>query len=162
MGVSTIIKNLDVNQLLSLFRWFLKHPFFMLATIWATYKTLQIAEREFPKVHNLHNKANAFRHALWNVLIAKYASKFSKDVSKVLDWTETITNWHEEFAPNDALPRLMDLHNNAFGRIMFTRLNKSSNEAIVLSLKEELKQAVLVENQSAFKKHSNYLVYLES
>lgn len=162
MGFRTVVKNLEAKQLLSLFQWFLKYPLFMLATIWATYKTLQIAEKEFPKIHNLHNKENAFRHALWNILIAKQASRFSSNIEEVLLWTKKITDWHEDFAPNDHLPRLMDLHNNAFGRYKFKVLQSFSEKEIVLFLKEALKQAVLVKKESDFIRNSSCLVYLKA
>lgn len=161
MTFTTIFKNLDFKQILSLLKWFVKHPFFVLATIWATYKTLKIAEREFPKIHNLHNKANAFRHALWNVLIAKYASKFSQDIDEVLNWTRIITDWHEDFSPNKTMARKMDLHNNAFGRSIFLSLKNTTVSNIIISLKEELLNAVFVTHKFDFDKCNNKLVYLE-
>jgi hypothetical protein len=161
MAFRTIVKNLDFKQILSLIRWFLKHPLFMLATVWATYKTLRIAEREFPGIHNLHNKANALRHALWNVLIAKYASKFSNNIDEILNWTKTITDWHEDFSPNKIMPRTMDLHNNAFGRSKFNALKNKSIQNIVFSLKGELQFAVLVTKKTDFKGYSSVLVYLK-
>ena len=88
---------MDLRQITSLLVWFLKHPFFMSATVLATYQTFRISQKHFPNIHWKHNKANAFRHALWNVLIAKKSSVFSKNNEKILDWTKTITDWHEDF-----------------------------------------------------------------
>lgn len=161
MTFTTIFKNLDFKQILSLLKWFVKHPLFMLATIWATYKTLKIAEKEFPKIHNLHNKANAFRHALWNVLIAKYASKFSQDIDEVLNWTRIITDWHEDFSPNKTMARKMDLHNNAFGRSKFLSLKNSTINNIIVSLEKDLSNAVFVTHKFDFEKCNHKLVYLE-
>lgn len=161
MAFITIIKNLDFKQILSLFWWFVKHPLFMLATIWATYKTLKIAENEFPKIHNLHNKANAFRHALWNILIAKYASKFSNNTTEILGWTKKITDWHEDFSLNEIMARKMDLHNNAFGRNQFQSLEDCTVGEIVVFSKKELQSAVSITKEIDFEKNKERLVYLE-
>ena len=133
----------------------------MLATVWATYKTLRIAEREFPKIHNLHNKANAFRHALWNILIAKQAFRISSNTDEVLVWTKRITDWHEDFSPNEIMARKMDLHNNAVGRNLFLILTGCKTEHIILSLKNELKKVVIVVEEFDFEKNKSKLVYLE-
>ena len=161
MSFWNIIKSLNFKQLWILFLWFLQHPLFMLATAKATYFTIRIAQREFPDIHDQHNKANAFRHALWNLLIAKESAKFSSDLDAVLSWTKRITDWHEEFSPNKEMARLMDLHNNQFGRNKFLDLKEKSTETIVISLKNEFTNAVQVKHTSEFKNLENQLVYLE-
>ena len=92
MSFWKIIKSLNFKQLWVLFLWFLQHPLFMFATAKATYFTIRIAQKEFPDIHDQHNKANAFRHALWNLLIAKESAKFSSDLEEVLSWTKKITD----------------------------------------------------------------------
>ena len=74
-------------------------------TFKATLKTLNVVNEKFPGVHDGHNKANAFRHAFWNVIIANECYRFSSNIDKVLGWTKTITDWHEEFSPNKKMPR---------------------------------------------------------
>lgn len=122
---------------MSLGRWFLKHPPFMFGTIIATAETFRISQLHFPYIHGYHNKANAFRHALWNILIAKNCMWFTSNLDASLRWTKRITDWHEDFSPNEGLARAMDLHNNGIGRD-FYKENKSikSKELISLLLKE--------------------------
>jgi len=161
MSFWNIIKSLDFKQLWILLLWFLKHPLYMFATAKATYFTIRISQKEFPDIHDQHNKANAFRHALWNLLIAKESAKFSSDLEAVLNWTKRITDWHEEFSPNKEMPKLMDLHNNKIGRNHFLEYQENSKEQIVSLLKNELIKAVQIQQKSTFKKFENQLVYLE-
>ncbi len=133
----------------------------MTSTVYATYTTYRISQKEFPDIHGGHNKANAFRHALWNVIIAKYASRFSKNPSSVLDWTKLITDWHEEFSPNEALAKAMDLHNNQMGRYFYPALSNKKNLEIVHFLKGQLMNAVKVKEVSEIDSTSQQLMYLE-
>ena len=133
----------------------------MLSTALATAKTFQISQREFPNIHGKHNKANAFRHALWNMIIAKKCTRFSKNIEAVLNWTEEITNWHEDFSPNEALPRMMDLHNNRIGRELFATHKNASLQEMTTMLIKQLDQAVRVTELSAFTNHPNQLTYLD-
>lgn len=155
-----IIKNLNLKQIGALFVWFIKHPIFMLATFKATVNTLQIAQKEFPDIHNLHNKANAFRHAIWNIFIAKECSKYSKDIVKVLAWTKLITDWHEEFSPNQEMAKLMDLHNNAVGRKSYLELKDNPKIEIIEKLLLKLEVAIKINQISEIDKINN-LVFLE-
>ncbi len=155
-----IIKSLNFKQVIVLFKWFLKHPIFMYATFRATVKTLRIAQKRFPNIHNFDNKANAFRHALWNILIAKQCLKFSSDIEQVLAWTKQITDWHEEFSPNKLLAQKMDLKNNQLGRKWFASLKNESIIAIEEYLIEKLDSAVKINMESSLDKIDN-LVFLE-
>ncbi|WP_026777324.1 hypothetical protein [Polaribacter sp. Hel_I_88] len=161
MSFWNIVKSLDFKQVWILFLWFLQHPLYLFATAKATYSTVKIAQKEFPDIHDEHNKANAFRHALWNLLIAKESAKFSSDLEDVLSWTKRITDWHEEFSPNKEMAKLMDLHNNKFGRNNFLYLKDKSTETIITTLKNELLNAVQVKQKSEFKNFENQLVYLD-
>jgi len=161
MSFWNIIKSLDFKQVWILFLWFLQHPLYMFATVKATYFTMRIAQKQFPDIHDQHNEANAFRHALWNILIAKESAKFSSDLEAVLSWTKRITDWHEEFSPNKEMAKLMDLHNNKIGRNQFLNLKENSTELIVASLKNEMSKAVQVQQKSEFKNYENQLVYLD-
>lgn len=155
-----VIKNLNFKQIGALFVWFLKHPFFMFATFKATLITLKVAEKEFPKIHGLHNKPNAFRHAFWNIIIAKECHKFSSNLDKVLNWTKMITDWHEEFSPNDEMPKKMDLHNNAFGRNHFLILKDKTHTEILKVLMLKMDKAVKINKASELEKINN-LVFLK-
>lgn len=161
MSFWNIIKSLDFKQLWTLFLWFLQHPLFMFATAKATFSTVRIAQKEFPDIHDQNNKANAFRHALWNLLIAKESAKFSSDLEAILNWTKRITDWHEEFSPNKEMARLMDLHNNKIGRDKFLECKEKSKNQIVNLLKNELLNAVQIQYKTEFKNFENQFVYLE-
>lgn len=161
MSFWNIVKSLNYKQVSRLFVWFLQHPLLMFTTVKATFLTVRIAQKEFPYIHNRHNKANAFRHAVWNLSIAIESKKFSTDTASVLNWTKKITDWHEEFSPNKEMAKLMDLHNNAIGRKRFTELKEDSLNTYVELLKKELSKAVLIKNKAEFENYKNQLVYLE-
>lgn len=161
MSFLNIIKSLEYRQILKIFGWFLQHPIFMFATVKATFLTMRIAQKEFPNIHGEHNKANAFRHALWNLLIAKQSNKFTSNVDAILNFTKKITDWHEDFSPNNEMAKLMDLHNNEFGRKKFVEWKDNSLKNLVNLLKIELTEAVLIHQKSEFKNFENQLVYLE-
>lgn len=161
MALMDIIKTIKVGQVKQLVIWFFKRPFFLLSAVFATVQALKIAQQEFPNIHGKHNKANAFRHALWNILIAKNCRKFSNHLPKVMNWTTTFTNWHEDFVINEELPRLMDLHNNAVGRKLFLAWKDENASAITHLLKIELANAKLIRTKTDFDNVNNCLVYLE-
>ncbi len=161
MSFWKVIRGLEFRQVKSLAAWFLKHPLFMTSTIIATFSTYRISQREFPYIHGQHNKANAFRHALWNILIAKASSRFSKNQEAVLQWTQRITDWHEDFSPNEEMAKLMDLHNNRIGRDLFDQLSKKNTSEIIAFMKEQLPRAAKVQEPSEFDSYIDQLVYLE-
>jgi len=162
MSFWAIIKNLKLDQIWLLFIWFLKYPLFMSSTIIATYYTMKIVQKEFFDVHNKHNKANAFRHALWNLLIANQCYKLSSNLDSILNWTKKITDWHEKFSPNKEMAKLMDLHNNEIGRNRFLEWKEFITDEIVKQLKSELSTAVLVKNKVEINNSENKLIYLEN
>tara|TARA_B110000503_G_scaffold36653_1_gene59927 strand:- start:257 stop:637 length:381 start_codon:yes stop_codon:yes gene_type:complete len=119
MFVWDVIKGVRFKQLKSVLLFLFKHPVFMISTVMATFNAVRVSQKEFPNTHGFHNKANAFRHALWNIFIAKECSRFSKNNYEIISWTKEFTDWHEDFAPNKELSKTMDLHNNYIGREMF-------------------------------------------
>ncbi len=161
MSFCNIVKNLEFSKVYKIFVMFLKHPLFMFATVKATFLTMKIAQREFPYIHGGHNKANAFRHAIWNLLIAKESSKFSSDSKAILYWTKRITDWHEEFSPNKEMAKLMDLHNNKIGRNKLLKWKEEPINDIVKFLKVELSNAIEIKQKHEFKNFENQLVYIE-
>ena len=133
----------------------------MFATIKATSKTMKIVEEKFPGVHGLDNKANAFRHALWNSLIAIDSLKFEKDIDTVISWTKEITDWHEDFSPNKALARAMDLHNNHMGRALFLRNKSLKERELIKELENLLLNSVQVASIEELKNNKTNLVYIK-
>ena len=119
MFVWDVIKGVRFKQLKSVLLFLFKHPVFMISTVMSTFNAVRVSQKEFPNTHGFHNKANAFRHALWNIFIAKECSRFSKNNYEIISWTKEFTDWHEDFAPNKELSKTMDLHNNYIGREMF-------------------------------------------
>jgi len=162
MLVWDVIKGVRFRQLKSLLLLLFKHPFFFISTIKATFDVLRISQKEFPNTHGFHNKANAFRHALWNVFIAKQCSLFSRKSHKVILWTKEFTDWHEEFSPNEDLPRLMDLHNNCIGRELFLKTPKNTHKQWISLMKEQLHYAVQIVSAEEVANFPRQLVYLES
>lgn len=161
MSIGNIIRGLNFKQLLSLVAWFLKHPIYMICTMNATVLTFRISQKEFPNIHGLHNKANAFRHALWNLIIASKCHKIDNDMEAVLNWTEQITDWHEDFTPNEELMRMMDLHNNKIGREMYRSIQSSDLERMQAELKHKLSEAVLVSSIEEINIVNDALIYLK-
>ena len=161
MSFWKIIKELNYKQLTSLVGLFFRHPLYMIGTLQATLLTFQISQRTFPNIHGKHNKANAFRHALWNLLIAKKCAQFSNNQKSVLSWTKKITDWHEEFAPNEKLAKTMDLHNNRIGRDLYAQLSQKTVQEIEVFIIQQLNTAIKIKNIEKIENHTNQLVYLE-
>lgn len=154
------VKSLQVKYLFHLFVLGLKHPLYSYATIKATIQTFSICYQRFPNNHGGDNRANAFRHSLWNILIAKESSRFSKTMKANLDWTKKITDLHEELNPNDLLPMQMDLKNNELGRKWSVQLNHATIEEIEDFLIMKLESAVKINSKSTLEEIDN-LVFLE-
>ena len=88
MFVWDVIKGVRFKQLKSVLLFFFKHlEVFMISTVIATFNAVRVSQKEFPNTHGFHNKANAFRHALWNIFIAKECSRFSKNNYEIILWT---------------------------------------------------------------------------
>lgn len=150
------------QQLMPLFGWGLRHPMWMLATAKATARTMQIVQEKFPDIHGKDNKANAFRHALWNALIASNCFRIERDVQKVLTWTQRITDWHEDFSPNNPLPRAMDLHNNQIGRDVFQEHPGKGEESLNKILLAQLTNAVQVSALEELQQCTQNLIFIQN
>lgn len=161
MSFWKIIKGIRIRQLISLIGFTLKHPLFMFATAKATSKTLKIVQQKFPDIHGKDNKANAFRHALWNYMIAFYSFKFERDKKLVNAWVKKITDWHEEFSPNSMLARAMDLHNNLIGREQFLKSENLRETEIITELETLLQEAVEITSLEVLKKNKTNLVFIK-
>jgi hypothetical protein len=121
---------------------------------------MQIATLNFGRKHYQNGQANAFRHALWNVLIAQKCMSGKKVLSKVLNWTKLIADWHEEAFFSNELPMKMDYHNNAVGRTIFCNNLSYSQEQFIQLLLQLTQKAVKIDKNTGIKKYKNQLVYI--
>lgn len=154
------LKKISFREFRGLFVLCLKHPLYVIPTLRATYNCIEICNALYGKTHHLHNPANAVRHALWNLLIARFCSRWNRDEMRVLAWTHLITDWHEDFSINEPLERAMDLHNNEVGRNLFGPLKQLTKDQIVTSLRVKATHAVQVKTINEIKNHPNQLVYI--
>ncbi len=156
------IRKLNARQLFMLTKIFLGKPQYLFPTYKATRRTIQIANRLYGKAHHKDNVTNAFRHALWNFLIAKNCFAQNNSVEKSVAWAKTITNLHEKLMPNKPLPKTMDLHNNFVGRKVFKKhYMLEADEKIIKCFTELIPQAQKVGNVKDIIKDSLQLVYIE-
>ena len=76
--------------------------------LWPTYKAtkdcMKLSTEHFGRKHYQNGRGNAFRHALWNVLIAKYCHPVAASLERAVEWTKKITDWHEEAFFGKTLP----------------------------------------------------------
>lgn len=163
MAILNRIKSLSFKQLFLLVKTFILKPLYFFPTHRATLQTVQICYRLFEKQHHKNNVTNAFRHALWNVLIAKRCYKMNQSIEKSVSWAKKITDLHEQLAPNSKLEMQMDLHNNYIGRFIFVekKLHLENTESIISVLKEKMGTAVLISTTADIVNHENEMVYLE-
>lgn len=142
-------------------RALLSKPQLILPTAWATIQSIVYSENYFYEAHGGRGIANAFRHAAWNLLIAKNASFYTNEQSAV-EWAEFITDMHEECFPNEAFDNQMDLHNNRVGREVFRELrakNMKTTREMMQFLKEKSKSGVGLTDEPEFANHPNEMVY---
>ncbi len=139
---------------------FARHPFNLIPTILATYQCVKISNEHYGRLHHKNNATNAFRHALWNFLIAKKCSKWRRNTRKAIRFAEKITNWHEEFSPNEPLEKEMDLHNNLIGRKLFIISEELPLDEVIVRLKNKVENSKRIENVEDLEKYSNDLVHI--
>tara|TARA_R100000935_G_scaffold36196_1_gene57008 strand:- start:114353 stop:114841 length:489 start_codon:yes stop_codon:yes gene_type:complete len=154
------IRKLSVPQLWHLSVVFLKHPLLILPTLQATKQTFKVCNERFGNEHHKSNKANAFRHALWNVLICQKSIKWLKNKQKSVFWAQKVTDLYENVTQNEVLDEAMDLHNNTVGRICFLNFLNQNEAEMILFLQKKTENAKKVEKIDDFKKYQSQLVYL--
>lgn len=135
------LKSLTVNLTWKMIRALLSKPHLLLPTIWATVQSILYAEKFFHEAHGGRGVANAFRHAVWNLLIAKNSAFYTKK-EDAIQWAKFITDMHEECFPNEPFDNLMDLHNNRIGREMYAKLSDSNRTT------KEMLRALFIKSQS--------------
>lgn len=162
--VLQLLRDLNGRKMKGAARLFTRHPLLFCTAIPATHRCISICNKLFGKAHHKNNKTNAFRHALWNMLLMSYASGIVKTIEEAAKWAEVLTCWHEdEFSPNLPLPRAMDLHNNRIGRELFAREFKNQSpdtEQITQALLPLLDQAVKISSTADLKTLNDHLVYI--
>lgn len=161
MNPISIINRLDLKQAIGIARLALWYPLWIFPTGTATRHCIAICDRDFGMRHSADGPANAFRHALWNFMIAHYCLKWRFRPHNVLQWTEKITDWHEKTFPNPDSARTMDLHNNAVGRVLFTRYREKPLPWVVDHIKGMLEEAVPLGGIQDLDAYPDTLVYLE-
>ncbi len=146
-----VIKRARPGQLFQLMWLCLSHIRLVWPTYRATKKTIGIANTHFGHEHRRNTPANAFRHALWNWMIAKECALVVKKVEKVLKWTEMITDMHEKILPGNVLSNAMDLHNNAVGRAVFSKDESRDVEKSVLHFLELVENSLQISSLEEIK-----------
>ncbi len=122
---------------------------------------MNIAQQEYGGKHHLSNPANAFRHALWVILITKKCLKWKNNEEKAIAWAKSFTDWHEDFSPNEALERAMDLHNNQVGIALYEELKDKNQEDIVSFLKQKALEAEKIKAVDEIENFQKVLVYID-
>jgi len=160
MNVVKRIRQLSIKQLWHLSVVFIKQPFLVFPTLKATKKTMKISSDLYGKAHHKNGPANAFRHALWNVLIAKAAFRKFQNTEKSIDWAKKVTDLHEKLAPNSPLETAMDLHNNEMGRQFFKEVLDFSEEEMIDFLQKIAKNSQKVTKTSEIEVFKTDLVFI--
>ena len=161
MTIWNIIRRLKFGQLRHLFFLILKYPIFMYPTLKATANSYNITKKEYPKTHHLTGNGNAFRHALWNILICYECLKWKNNKIKVMAWAQIITDKHEELSPNKPLAKAMDLHNNTEGRNLFEQSDFTTINDIIEVLREKLLHSKKITSIAEMDNFTNEFVYIE-
>ncbi len=143
------------------FGWlFLTHPLYIRPTWIATKRTFAICNNLYGSNHHKSNKANAFRHAFWNLLICKKVVKGGKNLEKSSIFTQKVTDLYEKATKNDIFDQAMDLHNNKIGRMLFLEfLDKTETEMINL-VQKRAEMAKKVAQIEEIEKYETELVYI--
>jgi hypothetical protein len=163
MKIWNRIKQLSLKQFFILLKVFMMRPLYIIPTHKATLETLQICNKLFGTKHQNHTKENAFRHALWNIIIAINCYTSKRGVTNVVEWAEKITTLHEKIAPNKPLETAMDLHNNKIGLVLFEqeKLYQKNLSEIKKMLLQKMESSIKVNSREEMKQHLDKMVYLE-
>ena len=160
MRIWATLKTLSTLQLFKLAQLFVTRPHYIVLTLNASKKAMQISTEIYGETHHKSNKANAFRHSLWTVLLGRAVFQKTSDLKKAKDWALKFTNLHEELFVNKELDRVMDLHNNTFGIEKLDKLVKTTEGSAVNFLKMEAENAIQITNPQDVKPHLKQLVYI--
>lgn len=123
---------------------------------------MNIAQEEYGSKHHLSNQANAFRHALWVILIIQKCLKWKNNEEKAKSWAKKFTDWHEDFSPNEALEKAMDLHNNQVGIAFYDEVKGKNKADIVSFLKQKTSEADKIIAVNDVESYQEVLVYINN
>ncbi len=154
------LKHVRFSALWQLLRLSFRHLRFLYPTYLATKECMAISTSHFGRKHYQNGPANAFRHALWNYLIAKKCTNKSKNTDRVLFWTKSITDWHEIAFANRDLAKRMDFHNNTIGRNVFLENPLQPLEKVIAHFLELTVQSIKINSDSDLTQYRLSLVHL--
>ena len=161
MKLLGVISKLKFRELIILIRIFILSPLYFLPTLRATKNTLKNCNVRYGDLHHGHNPANAYRHALWNLLLCEEIYILTQSIEKSINWSHKITGLHEELSPNSPPEKAMDLHNNRIGREIFLEsISEKINPTQLLD--QKMGNAVRVSSAVDIEKMQKELVYLDS
>ena len=161
MNIWSRVRQLKPDQLIQLSLLFLSKPFLIGPTLKATKRTMVLCDELFGKAHHRSNKANAFRHALWNVLICLKTLKKTHNKEKSIIWTKKVTSLYEKVTDNRKMEKAMDLHNNKVGLNLFPSVFDKKEGEIICILQNMMEKSQKATNNDDFIKFNNNLVHLE-
>jgi hypothetical protein len=121
---------------------------------------MKICDLLYGKAHHKNGKANAFRHALWNIEICQRSFSVTKNVDKSVNWAKKITGLHEKMAPNAKLETAMDLHNNEIGRILFRSFFNQKESKMISFIQIKVENAQILTKIEDIENFKNDLVYI--
>ncbi len=149
------------GEMVTLTGIFIFSPRNFLPTLRAPKNTRKNCNVRYGELHHSNDRTNAYRHALWNLLICEECFKVTGNVEKAVNWAGKITDLHEELSPNLSLEKAMGLHNNRIGREIFKESifdKKNSGEL----LDKKMGEAVKIDNIIELQNWENHLVFIES
>jgi hypothetical protein len=161
LKIWTRIRRLSISQLWKFSILFLKHPLLVFPTLSATKRTFEICNIHFGNTHHRSNPANAFRHALWNVLICEKSLKWTRNKQKSVFWAQKVGDLYEKVTQNTSIEEEMDLHNNAVGRIYFLNLLGKNEAEIIHYMSIKIKSAQKVSKIEEMKSYRIEMVFIE-
>jgi|SaaInlStandDraft_1057018.scaffolds.fasta_scaffold02748_5 hypothetical protein len=148
----------------------------------ATKKSMELSDEHYPNSNGYQTKKDAFRHSLWNALIAKYAGAKKNKIWKCVKWAKKFTDKHEECSekPDNltdeefAFDQAMDYHNNEIGRDYFEsvawtykknwrtrrRVKSPSADDMAATIYEKSEAGVQVANKNEISNYPDVLVYI--
>jgi len=156
-----ILRTLSVNMTWKMFRALLSKPILLIPTIWATIESFLFSEINFDESSSGRGIPNAFRHACWNLLIAKNCAVITSE-ENAIHWAKFTTDLHEECFPNEPFDHEMDLHNNRIGREFYRGMcqkNIKTKKEMIAELMKKSKTAVGLSDSSEIREVKNELVY---
>jgi len=137
------------------------HILFTMPTFLATKQCMFLSTELYGRKHYQNGPENAFRHALWNYLIAKRCLSWRNNPSKVLRWTKRITDWHEDAFSTSTLARKMDEHNNSVGRQLF-KTHGEDQEKVMYILKRMTSESIQITVETDLNRLKQQFVHIKT